>query len=41
MNLQAAVNELGARSPGATLGVLVLEAVVMVGTSALLVGLFA
>jgi len=41
MNLYTAVNELGARSPRATFGVLVLEAAVVVGTSALLVGIFA
>ena len=41
MNLQAAVQELGSRSPRATPAAIVLETVVVVGFSFLLVSLFA
>jgi len=41
MNLQAAVQELGSRSPRATPAAIVLETLVVVGVSLLLVGIFA
>lgn len=41
MNLQAAINELGSRSPRATPATIALETVVVVGVSFVLVSLFA